>query len=682
MSKTLVTAFVAGLTLALAPTAMAQTDDLAAEAQALAGVSLDQLGLDLRPATELSPAELQARIDAIEAALGQPDLNDEARGQLEGLLAADRAALDQSAAQAAEEAAGEAEQAAEQPAEQPAEAQAEAPAAEEEAGAASIDEPAAEEQPAEATEQAAEPPAEAAEEAAEEAVTEEQPAAEEPVTEKAAEEPAETPAEEAAEAPADQPAAAAEETAAEPQGATEEPAKATAAEEPAQEADEQAAKQDAEPAEEQAQGAAEPAESEAAAEEVKAQPSVDEEPQVSEEAEAAAAKLLADETPAADLSDEALRERVEKYRELLSEADLSRDTARALRERLKADRNVLRERVAAKQSAEAEATALAAAQGDETAQKSAQMQAAAKKNDDDDDDDDGFDAKDLIIPGVLALAALPLVLQPHEEEVPQIVRDDRPATELSDEELNRRIQALQMAPQTQGFTQAELNAVEQQLAADRLELRHRLMAARAARAAAWQEWEEQQAQIQMNVGLPETPAPPELWAAEVDDEQIWRQLVAAPRAPIARQYPLEAIYEHPERIVTQPRVRAALPSIELDTITFGFNEAFIREEEIFDLDRIARMIEGVIASHPNEIFLIEGHTDAVGSEAYNLRLSRQRAEAVKAAITEYYLVPPENIVTAGLGEQFLKIWTPEAEEENRRVTVRRITPLVSGYNYQ
>ena len=70
-----------------------------------------------------------------------------------------------------------------------------------------------------------------------------------------------------------------------------------------------------------------------------------------------------------------------------------------------------------------------------------------------------------------------------------------------------------------------------------------------------------------------------------------------------------------------------------------------------------------------EIFMIEGHTDAVGSDAYNLSLSRQRAQAVEAALTRYYVIMPENLATVGLGERYLKIWTPGAEEENRRVAL-------------
>ena len=89
-------------------------------------------------------------------------------------------------------------------------------------------------------------------------------------------------------------------------------------------------------------------------------------------------------------------------------------------------------------------------------------------------------------------------------------------------------------------------------------------------------------------------------------------------------------------------------------------------------------IERVLAAHPNEIFLIEGHTDAVGSDAYNLTLSRQRAVAVKEALSEYFVIPAENLRTAGYGERFLKIPTAEEEQENRRVSVSRATSLLGS----
>ncbi|MGE0233636.1 MAG: OmpA family protein, partial [Flavobacteriaceae bacterium] len=85
----------------------------------------------------------------------------------------------------------------------------------------------------------------------------------------------------------------------------------------------------------------------------------------------------------------------------------------------------------------------------------------------------------------------------------------------------------------------------------------------------------------------------------------------------------------------------------------------------------------VLDENPAETFLIEGHTDAVGSDYANLALSDARAEAVAAALTNVFGIPAENLVTQGYGEAYLKVDTEEPERENRRVAVRRITPLVT-----
>ena len=78
------------------------------------------------------------------------------------------------------------------------------------------------------------------------------------------------------------------------------------------------------------------------------------------------------------------------------------------------------------------------------------------------------------------------------------------------------------------------------------------------------------------------------------------------------------------------------------------------------------------------MFLIEGHTDAVGSDVDNLSLSDRRAESVAIALTQQFGVPAENLATQGYGKQYLKIPTEGPERVNRRVTVRRITPLLTG----
>ncbi|MFL5115868.1 MAG: OmpA family protein, partial [Microvirga sp.] len=66
----------------------------------------------------------------------------------------------------------------------------------------------------------------------------------------------------------------------------------------------------------------------------------------------------------------------------------------------------------------------------------------------------------------------------------------------------------------------------------------------------------------------------------------------------------------------------------------------------------------------------------------NLTLSDRRAETIATILTERFQIPAENLTTQGYGEQYLKVATEAAERENRRVTLRRITPLLQGQNQQ
>ena len=70
---------------------------------------------------------------------------------------------------------------------------------------------------------------------------------------------------------------------------------------------------------------------------------------------------------------------------------------------------------------------------------------------------------------------------------------------------------------------------------------------------------------------------------------------------------------------------------------------------------IAEAIRRALAGNPNEIFLVEGHTDAVGSDEDNLSLSDRRAETVATVLTQRFGIPAENLTTQGYGEQYLKV---------------------------
>ena len=138
---------------------------------------------------------------------------------------------------------------------------------------------------------------------------------------------------------------------------------------------------------------------------------------------------------------------------------------------------------------------------------------------------------------------------------------------------------------------------------------------------------------------------------------------------------VERVYSIDE-VKHSARLRDKVRRIDLDTITFSTGSAEVPMSQARTLRKVAEAMEKVLDKDPGETFLIEGHTDAVGSDKSNLVLSDARAEAVANMLTEVYGIPPENLQTQGYGERFLKVRTQAAEQQNRRVTIRRVTTLV------
>lgn len=132
-----------------------------------------------------------------------------------------------------------------------------------------------------------------------------------------------------------------------------------------------------------------------------------------------------------------------------------------------------------------------------------------------------------------------------------------------------------------------------------------------------------------------------------------------------------------EEVRSSARIRDKVRRIDMDSLTFEFGKATIAEDQIERLAKVAEAMSEILDRNPAETFLIEGHTDAVGRDANNLVLSDKRAEAIAVALTDVFGIPPENMVTQGYGERYLKVRTQAPERLNRRVTIRRITPLVT-----
>lgn len=158
-------------------------------------------------------------------------------------------------------------------------------------------------------------------------------------------------------------------------------------------------------------------------------------------------------------------------------------------------------------------------------------------------------------------------------------------------------------------------------------------------------------------------------AGSINERDLRAALIAEQRASDGRSFSLRQIRE-------VDQVRALAPPIELDAARFASGSAAIEPEQARNLVSVGNTLRELIADDPRTVFLIEGHTDAVGDATYNLALSDRRAETIALALTEYFDVPPENMITQGYGESALKVQTELAEQANRRAVVRNITGLL------
>lgn len=102
---------------------------------------------------------------------------------------------------------------------------------------------------------------------------------------------------------------------------------------------------------------------------------------------------------------------------------------------------------------------------------------------------------------------------------------------------------------------------------------------------------------------------------------------------------------------------------------FDFNSEVIREES----EPTLRDIAEVMRRNPDWTLSIEGHTDNVASDRYNLELSSRRAAAVKAALGTRFSIAGSRLTTAGLGESRPQDRndTVEGRARNRRVELVR-----------
>ena len=130
--------------------------------------------------------------------------------------------------------------------------------------------------------------------------------------------------------------------------------------------------------------------------------------------------------------------------------------------------------------------------------------------------------------------------------------------------------------------------------------------------------------IALNLPPPEVDIPPEKYIVDYDrasDEDLDEALGAPPIEHLERGYSLEEIRFNHE-------LRDRMRRIDLDAINFEFGAWDVAPDQYPILQRIAAAINRIIDRNPDEVFMIEGYTDAVGSDIDNLSLSDHRAQSV------------------------------------------------------
>ncbi len=157
---------------------------------------------------------------------------------------------------------------------------------------------------------------------------------------------------------------------------------------------------------------------------------------------------------------------------------------------------------------------------------------------------------------------------------------------------------------------------------------------------------------------------PAMATAECDPDLMPKAAAPAPMAapaPVAKPAPAPAPKPAPKPVAEKVTMAA-------DAL-FDFDKSVVKADAKGKLDELAGKIKGVNL----EVVIAIGHTDSIGSDAYNQKLSVRRAEAVKAYLVSKG-IEPNRIYTEGKGEKqpVASNKTKEGRAKNRRVEIEVI----------
>ncbi|MBV7561817.1 OmpA family protein [Pseudomonas sp. sia0905] len=116
-----------------------------------------------------------------------------------------------------------------------------------------------------------------------------------------------------------------------------------------------------------------------------------------------------------------------------------------------------------------------------------------------------------------------------------------------------------------------------------------------------------------------------------------------------------------ETVAPEPVAEAV--RVELD-VKFDFDKAQVKPESMGDIQSLADFMK----QYPQTTTVVEGHTDSVGTDAYNQKLSERRANAVREVLVNQYGVGGTRVNAVGYGES--RPVADNATEEGRAINRR------------
>jgi len=182
--------------------------------------------------------------------------------------------------------------------------------------------------------------------------------------------------------------------------------------------------------------------------------------------------------------------------------------------------------------------------------------------------------------------------------------------------------------------------------------------------------------VQVHINTQRTKMPAEGLIGDIYFSSETRD-VAVTQAAKERIVARTPVISAPKRKSIPKTLPVPIPSEERDfnkpscvniSIEFETNSTYVHRS----IDDKAQAILEYLVKYPRAKLVITGHTDNVGSEAYNMELSRQRAEGVKNYLVEKYKIDEQRFIVKGEGpsQPIADNSTLEGQNKNRRVMIQ------------